>query len=256
MLIGLKIRRAYINILTFSNVFYLYGARFFVLPTEYLRLWNGAVFKVVNANNNLGTVLEVFYLKEYRDVEELKKISKPTLIDIGANIGTFTVWALKALDGAQIFSYEPESKNYELLVENIRLNGLTKQAKPFNHAVCGSAGERSLAIAGESSGKNSMSVDVGTDVSETVSCVTLNSIFEDNHITKCDCLKVDCEGSEYELFYNASPSTLEKISMIILEHHNVVGETAEELRQFLRSHGFVIEDSKQFASMLTARKKY
>lgn len=250
----MRYRRIVTNILTFSNVFSLYGARFWGGTVTHLHLWSGEVFKVVNTNNNLGTILEVFADREYRDLEALRGVPSPTLIDIGANIGTFTVWALRMLPTARIFSYEPERVNHELLIQNIRLNTLEKRALAYKAAVGGTSGERSLSIAGESSGKNSVSFQIGSGVSEMVPCTTLDAIFQDNHIVHCDCLKIDCEGAEYELLYNASAGTLKAIDMIIVEYHGVAGENPEELKSFLQNYGFVIEPSQLFPSMFTARR--
>ena len=243
-----------VNTITFSNVFWLYLSRFSHIKVRILRLWNGAVFHVDNLNNNLGTVIEVFYAREYRDLEELIDRKDATFIDIGANIGTFTIWALRTVPGSRVFSYEPETKNYSLLVENIRDNGMERRAQAFRSAVCGESGMRSLSIAGESSGKNSLAYDVGGVVSEQVSCLTLASIFADNGITHCDCLKVDCEGAEYELLYAAPVSVTNMIDMIIFESHGVEGHCVGALKKFLVERGFTIEDSLLFASMHTARK--
>ena len=242
------------NWITFRNAYALYAARIMQGDLRVLKLWNGAVFHVENVNNNLGTVLEVFNAREYRDLESLRGRSNATIIDIGANIGTFTVWAAGILPTATIYSYEPETKNYELLKRNIIANGLEKRAQAFLLAVCGDVGVRTLTIAGESSGKNSLSYDVGTGVSSQVTCTTLERIFIDNKITHCDCLKIDCEGAEYEILYNTAPEHLKKVRMMIIEHHGVEGESVEELTKFLKQQHFTIEHSKMFNSMFTARR--
>ena len=226
------------NWITFRNAYALYAARIMQGDLRVLKLWNGAVFHVENVNNNLGTVLEVFNAREYRDLESLRGRSNATIIDIGANIGTFTVWALRVLSGSRIYSYEPETKNYELLKRNIIANGLEKRAQAFLLAVCGDVGVRTLTIAGESSGKNSLSYDVGTGVSSQVTCTTLERIFIDNKITRCDCLKIDCEGAEYELLYAAPKNITDKIDLIIFESHRIEGQSIESLKAFLEDRGF------------------
>jgi len=249
-----KLKRLYTLVTLFSNFLAVIQAHYTGKHLPYLRLWSGVVFKVVNTNNNLGTIVEVFHLKEYRDLEELKHVAAPVVIDIGANIGTFTVWALRTLRSARVVAYEPESTNFALLTENIRLNKLEAQASAYKMAVGGEVGERSLAIAGESSGKNSLSFEIGDGAHETVLCTTLDAIFTDNAIAHCHCLKVDCEGAEYELLYGASKDTLAKIDMIILEYHGVTGHDSKALKQYLREHGFSVTDSKLIPSMCTARR--
>lgn len=47
----------------------------------------------------------------------------------------------------------------------------------------------------------------------------LNSIFKQYKIKKCSLLKIDCEGSEYQIFNNSHYKTLKKIKRIVMEVH-------------------------------------
>jgi len=51
------------------------------------------------------------------------------VIDIGGNIGTFSLLASRFASKGRIFSYEPNAENYQLLLENLALNG-TKNVIP------------------------------------------------------------------------------------------------------------------------------
>jgi FkbM family methyltransferase len=60
-----------------------------------------------------------------RDVYELKKLDfwiepQDYWLDLGANIGTFTLMCLSR--GAKVISYEPEEENFQLLETNIKTN--------------------------------------------------------------------------------------------------------------------------------------
>ncbi len=242
------------NIRTFSNFFAIYLSRIKKIPLGEIVLRNGARFAVLNTNNNLGTIHEVFTQKEYQHITELSNINRPVLVDIGANIGVFTVWAAGILPTAELYSYEPEEKNFLLLRENIVRNGIASRAHAFHAAVCGKEGTRTLSIAGESSGKNSLAYAIGGGATEQVQATTLNRIFEENNLLSCDCIKIDCEGAEYEILYNTAPEHLAKVRMMIVEHHGVEGESVAELTQFLIQYQFSIEHSKEFGSMFTARR--
>jgi hypothetical protein len=52
------------------------------------------------------------------------------LVDIGANVGMYTVWAARTR-GIKVFAFEPESQNYALLNRKILLNGLTEQVRAY-----------------------------------------------------------------------------------------------------------------------------
>jgi hypothetical protein len=58
---------------------------------------------------------------------------------------------------------------------------------------------------------------------------------------RIDLLKLDCEGSEYSIFFNAQPENLESIQRVILEYHDGVdGHTHQELAAHLEDHGFKV----------------
>jgi FkbM family methyltransferase len=218
-----------------------------------LTLWGGETFEVDNVNNNLGTILEVFHLEEYQDARTIAH-HNPTIIDIGANIGTFSVWISSQFPRATIYAFEPEQKNFSLLSKNILHNNRVTQIYAYREAVCGTKGKRLLSVAGESSGKNSLAYDTGTGTTATVSCTTLSDIFRAHNIERCDCLKIDCEGAEYELLYATPSEVLARVSMIIFEAHQVQGHTVKALSLFLKNHGFTVTPSPDFESMYTARR--
>lgn len=53
-----------------------------------------------------------------------------------------------------------------------------------------------------------------------VPCLTLADVFHKENIDAVDFLKVDCEGSEEEIFYNTPEEILSKISSITVEWHD------------------------------------
>ena len=49
-----------------------------------------------------------------------------TVIDIGANIGAFAVYAARQVPRGRVIAFEPASNNYEQLARNAVLNHLSK----------------------------------------------------------------------------------------------------------------------------------
>ncbi|MEZ4195097.1 MAG: FkbM family methyltransferase [Candidatus Paceibacterota bacterium] len=84
-----------------------------------------------------------------------------------------------------------------------------------------------------------------TDVqSYEVESVTIDDIIELLKVPKIDLLKIDIEGSEYDVLNNVSPTTLGKISQLIVEfHHGTVSEFTPEdthrVRRKLQEQGFI-----------------
>ena len=75
-----------------------------------------------------------------------------TFVDIGANIGTHLVFALKEAGFQSGFGIEPDSNNYRLLVCNVLLNGLEARVSLFNLALSDEAGWAELELSPENYG--------------------------------------------------------------------------------------------------------
>jgi FkbM family methyltransferase len=60
--------------------------------------------------------------------------SKDTFVDVGANIGSYTILA-SAVAGAFSFSIEPTPETYKILKDNIRINDVTNLVKTYNIAI-------------------------------------------------------------------------------------------------------------------------
>ena len=52
------------------------------------------------------------------------------LVDIGANVGMYTIWAAKTRN-VRVFAFEPEAQNFALLNRNIVMNGLGNRVKAY-----------------------------------------------------------------------------------------------------------------------------
>ena len=65
------------------------------------------------------------------------------LVDVGANVGMYTLWAAKTR-GTAVFAFEPEAQNYALLNRNIALNDLGDQVKAYCLALSDQAGYSEL----------------------------------------------------------------------------------------------------------------
>ena len=74
-----------------------------------------------------------------------------------------------------------------------------------------------------------------------VPATTLDRLFEDHRIGRCDLLKIDCEGGEFEILFAAGPGTLARVRRICLEYRD--GATAfrhGDLVRFLEERNFSV----------------
>lgn len=164
-----------------------------------------------------------------------------TIVDIGAHIGSFSVFASTRAELVKVYSYEPFEQNFLFLTENIRLNGL-KNVKPFQLAVTGTGGITRLYIDEKESIRHSTAQLKSFYVE--VDSVRLDDVLDSNEIDKCDLLKMDCEGAEYEILFSARKSTMKRVKKISLEYHPLPGYQIDELKTYLESGGFAVRLGK------------
>jgi hypothetical protein len=79
-----------------------------------------------------------------------------------------------------------------------------------------------------------------------VPCVTLAGILRSNGLERVDLLKMDCEGAEYEIFYEAPASCFEAIREIRMEYHNLPDPRCNvtDLTAFFLERGYTITRSE------------
>ena len=157
------------------------------------------------------------------------------VVDIGANIGTFSLYAAKICGASRVLSFEPFSENYSILTDNIGQNRL-RNVTCVNQAVAGNRGLRTLMLDSTDPGSNSLVVG-SLERAVEVECCTIEDIFQRFSLTKIDYLKMDCEGAEYEILENATPR-LQQIGRISMETHTTSDRKAEDIEKLLRTHGF------------------
>jgi len=185
----------------------IYGAGVTVVQTDEFLLG------VPSEEWRLAMYLSVYGVFEYGSEKLFKSLLEPGLVvlDIGANLGIYTLHAAKA--GCKVFSYEPTPSIYHLLNENIRLNGFTesKLVTTYNLAV-GEAEEAAyLTIVGGICGWNNLFSKAEEGSGVAVSVVAL-----DHHLPqglKVDIVKIDVEGGE--------PFVLKGMERIIRENPQI-----------------------------------
>jgi FkbM family methyltransferase len=170
-----------------------------------------------------------------------------TIIDIGANIGVFATFAATRAAGVRVFSYEPFPENVKWLRNNINKSGLTN-VQVFQQAVSGNTGLRYLQVNSDNWIVHSLFGETTTtQPGLQIDSVSFDDIMSKEHIDRCDLLKLDCEGSEYEILQRCAPETLKRVRRIVGEYHEGphIGGTGEQLCRFLESRSFRIDNFKR-----------
>jgi hypothetical protein len=70
---------------------------------------------------------------------------------------------------------------------------------------------------------------------------SLAEVFEEHAVKRCDMLKLDCEGAEFEILLTLDRAILERIDSISMEYHDGVTSAGHrDLEVALTGAGFVV----------------
>jgi FkbM family methyltransferase len=146
-----------------------------------------------------------------------------TILDCGANVGIFAVWAANERPGVRIVAIEPCRETYERLLGHIEANRLTTQIQCLRVGLAAQSGERYMDTADESPRRKLIPADgvARPPAAEAVQCVTLADCIERTGTSELDLLKMDIEGSEWEVLLSTPPDVLSRIRYVQLEYHQV-----------------------------------
>lgn len=156
---------------------------------EYVGTWNK------NGKPLDYNLIDRFY-KELLEIE--KRNSNFVAIDIGAQVGAFTLLA-KKFPQSKWYAYEPFIKSYNYLQKNIDLNNITN-ITVSNLAISNCKKKSSLKIPGRCWGCPTMGDNpphFKKWVSQDVLCDSLDSLYHDDQ--KIDVVKIDAEGAEVDI---------------------------------------------------------
>jgi FkbM family methyltransferase len=179
------------------------------------------------------------------------KLFKPernfTVVDVGAHIGIYTLRAAKRVEGnGHIVAVEPDEENYRNLVKNIKINRY-KNVIPIKLALSDCEGKAKFFIKGFST-QHSLKekIDLETRVIRTreVTVMTLSRLLDKLHLGIIDLLKLDVEGSEYDVL-KGSEELLAKhkiLRMAIAAYHT--SNESSLLEEYLEKFGFKVKTIK------------
>lgn len=153
-----------------------------------------------------------------------------TIIDIGTNVGHFSIVAARKGAG-RIIGYEISEQSYNQALINCKDYS---QIEIHNLGVWSSNGV--IKYNSWEEGHQTLSVLKGGN--KEIKCISLDSILEP--LDKVRFLKVDCEGSEYEILMNSK--LLSRVEQIAIEVHIIEGTPdPKELKEYLEKSGFKVK---------------
>jgi FkbM family methyltransferase len=192
-----------------------------------------------------------------------------TVIDIGANIGMFALWTEPQIPRGRLICIEPNPRALECLRMNIRQNDLRNATIVPAAVGDGNSVIELVCHPGWEAMAHVTAVDAPWFLSKSrmgrlarwlmqrslrhphqtaaakpimVQLMPLARIMDEHGVATVNFLKIDCEGSEYEVLRSLGAAHWARIERVVIEYHDLGRDrNHHELIEILRNNGFEAE---------------
>lgn len=185
-----------------------------------------------------------FWTKEPETLRWLEFVTGPEseaqiLIDVGANVGLYSLYAAKLNSGFKVIAVEPAEQNYRELKRNIELNTLNNQITPVPCALSSENGESRLSSVDQRVGSSGAQLDSSKVIGERIEVRTIDSLVAEScqspSAAKSVAVKIDTDGNEFDVLLGTAVALKERaIHSILVETHP---HNRLEISLFLKSFG-------------------
>lgn len=207
----------------------------------------------------------IFKEKEHLNFPGFDGGDASVVIDLGANIGMYTLAITDANPACKVISFEPNPKAFELLSKNIQSNHRSSVVL-VNKGIAKTPGSFEMKVLNEGSaygGKylGEIKKEYRTWIQEkrfrniTVESLTLPDILKTYNLSTVDILKMDVEGMEFEILEGGTDA-LSKIKRIVIEWHDF--ESKSKIIELLTQMNFdlVYDDEREYGNLYFVNNKF
>lgn len=232
---------------------------FGIADKVYLKKLPGNIFMNLKPKEHIQQ--QLFWYGHYEKPLEivLNKLLRPdsTFIDIGANIGYFSLLAARSAPEGKIVAFEPVSYLFEALEKNVALNNIVN-IQPAKIAISEKNESRLIYLSAEdNTGMSSFCKPENySGKSETVKVLSLDSWFAGSGLSKIDIIKIDVEGNELAVLKGMKrvmeicrPHMLLEVNPETLSHFSLTPADVINFATGLSYKPFVITDSGKLIQM-------
>ena len=201
-------------------------------------LRNGVALTAPAGQNLLGLIQEIFFQRAYT-FGDWAIGPNDVVVDIGANVGVFTVFAALHTRN-RVIACEPFPQNVEFLRRNLEINRLS-HARVVPVAVSDHVGTANLFLSEKTGGHLLFDHNIKGPLTRSIEVptTTLPRLMDEQRLEQIDFLKLDCEGSEGMILTATPPAHLARIQRIVMEFHDNVSQPDHRgLQQLLERAGF------------------
>lgn len=188
--------------------------------------------RVATSNKSINDDFVYSYCDPIHGIFNLE-LKNWTLIDIGANVGTYSI-ACTAAGAEKIYAIEP-GNTFERLNDNIKLNNLDKIISTFNFGIANFEGNMKWYEELSNIGNAHLVKDIkDIDLSKTktllnkkfleVKVKKLHSFIQENNINKIDFIKIDVEGMEFQILESIEEIIKIQQPIFLIETHRIMSD--------------------------------
>jgi FkbM family methyltransferase len=194
-----------------------------------------ATFLIEPGSSDLYTIYEICYDRGYVPRQQPPSYHYRTVVDFGANIGVFSVWAAQAFHPETLVAVEMEPACYRQLNANIHLNSLESVIHPIQAAIYKHSGP----VATRRRVGYSFHELMPHGARNCVQSFSFADFLQHTGLETIDLLKIDIEGAEKYLLTSENASLFrERVKYILMETHSLNGFDASHCAAYLRDLGF------------------
>lgn len=179
-------------------------------------------WKIKIPKEEVFRIRDIFEGNDY-PLPKFAYLDQITCVDIGANVGVFSLFLKSHYPNATIHAFEPVVNSFKLLEAN--LAGITS-VNLYNCALSNFNGQADINIHGKNSGGHSLKTIKGPAIigTEKVAVRHAHEQLSEIGVDLIDILKIDTEGSEVEIVRALLPM-LGRVNNILLEYHTANDRT-------------------------------
>jgi FkbM family methyltransferase len=192
---------------------------------------------------DVATLDEVFYKREYDFPDPIRRALnssdvRPSVVDVGANIGLFDLWVLRHFPDAVVTAIEPDPWNLEVLRRCVTLNDRSGRWTVLEAAASIQEGTASFTAGGASLSR--IEPDGGN--------VTVRTIDVFPYLERADLIKIDIEGGEWAILTDPRFRGLSPRGLVLEYHPHLapVGDAAALARSLVAETGLHVQLASQF----------
>lgn len=203
-----------------------------------IKLKNGLEF-IVRARTMDRSIIKEVWMQDIYNQHGICVEEGDTVIDIGAHVGIFSIYAANRSKTGKVFAFEPFIENFKRLENHKKINAKSNLSV-YNLGMSNIEGTQTLNLSPDNNtGGHSIHLKTESDNKIEIQTIRLADFCKQEKIDQIDFLKLDCEGAEFDII-KSDMTILSKVSKIIMECHPYGENTVPSMVKLLEDNGFKV----------------